>query len=192
MSQKKRAVSRLTQVKWQRVAFALLAVCLVSAGSYAWKWWGPTPYAVAWQFARAWERGDVDGLYALLDNVPVEVVGAEGRRRPPREGFDWLMQNYFFQICPPGTRWTFEVVERDYVLFDFSTSQGDWMAVPIRRSLDGKWHVTGMDAFRTLYADYGSKKYKGVKIVDAHHPIEQRFRLLWASAWMKATAARRS
>ncbi|MCS6861683.1 MAG: hypothetical protein NZT92_15355 [Abditibacteriales bacterium] len=172
---------------WKRAGITALAVCLFALGRYLWTWWGPTPYAVAWKFARAWERGDVNRLYALLDNVPPEVIGAESRRRPPQEGFERLMREHIFPIAPPGTRWRFVVSDRHYMVFRFTTAQGHWMAVPIRRSLDGRWRVSGMDALRTLYTDALSRSDPR-----AAKSVEERFRRLWTAAWTHVAEAKQS
>jgi hypothetical protein len=186
MTGQKQAALRVRRQTWKRVGAAATLACLLAVGCYVWKWWGPTPYAVAWKFARAWERGDVDRLYALLDNVPEYVIGAAERRRPPQEGFERLMRDHIFRIAPPGTRWHFEVSDPQYVVFRFRTTQRHWMLVPVRRSLDGKWRVSGMDALRTLYTDALSRTN-----ALAATPVERRFHTLWASAWTRIAETRR-
>lgn len=186
MTRSKRAMSRNRPLWWKRMGAAALLVCAFVIGRYVWTWWGPTPYAVAWKFARAWERGDVEQLYALLDNVPEYVIGAEARRRPPQQGFERLMRDHIFRIAPPGTRWHFEVSDPRYVVFRFRSAQHHWMLVPVRRSLDGRWRVGGMDALRTLYTDALSRSN-----ALATTPVEQQFGMLWASAWTRETETKR-
>lgn len=188
MTRQKQAVFHVRRQTWKRVGVAALLACLLAVGRYLWKWWGPTPYAVAWKFARAWERGDVDRLYALLDNVPDYVIGAAERRRPPREGFERLMRDHIFRIAPPGTRWHFEVSDPQYVVFRFRTPQHHWMLVPVRRSLDGTWRVGGMDALRTLYTESARS---GILPGLTEDLASQRFRTLWASAWTPMAEAAR-
>jgi hypothetical protein len=186
MSRKYITTCRLRYLSWKGVALTLSCVCLFAAGSYIWKWWGPTPYAVAYKFARAWEQGNTEKMYALLDNVPEYVIKADDRRRPPREGFEWLMQNYIFRIAPPGTRWHFEVSDPKHILFRFTTPQHHWMGVPVRRSLDGKWRVSGLTALRTLYQDHVADHK--LPAPDQTQIAKQKFRILWASAWTKFTS----
>lgn len=184
MTRQKHAAFHVRRQTWKRVSTAVTLVCVLAVGRYLWKWWGPTPYAVAWKFARAWERGDVDWLYALLDDVPEYVIGAAERRRPPYEGFARLMRDHIFRIAPPGTRWQIEVSDPQYVVFRFHTTQRQYMLVPVRRSLDGKWRVSGMDALRTLYAAMARHRMPPGFTKDA---ANQRFRTLWTSAWLPAT-----
>ncbi len=188
MIRQKHAALHLRSLLWKRIGTAAMLVCVLTVGRYLWKWWGPTPYAVAYKFARAWERGDVDGLYALLDDVPEYVIGAAERRRPPRQGFERLMRDHIFRIAPPGTRWQFEVSDPQYVGFRFYTTQRHLMLVPVRRSLDGKWRVSGMDALRTLYTESARSRVLPGLTEDL---ATQRFRTLWASAWTPMAEAAR-
>lgn len=165
-----------------RQAAGLLGVmvCLSVIGTYVWRWWGPTPYATVRRFAQAWERGDTATLYALMDDMPQEVIGMDNRRRPSREGFEWLMKHAMFPIAPPGTRWHIQVTDPVNYNFRLKTEGNKhWMVVQVRRSMEGRWKVIGRDALLTFYLH---EVYHGPWPLSPNEPARQRFRVLWGTA----------
>ncbi len=178
---KKQTVTRLraSRTRWA-AALVGATVCLVVIGTYVWRWWGATPYATVRRFAQAWERGDTATLYALMDDMPQEVIGMDSRRRPSREGFESLMKNTMFPIAPPGTRWQVQVTDPVNYNFRFKTEDNRHrMIVQVRRSVDGRWKVLGRDALLSFYL---YQVYHGPWPLTPNEPVRQRFRVLWNTA----------
>ncbi len=169
---------------WSRVgkigAVVGVTVCLMAVGAHVWRWWGPTPHATAWRFAKAWTRGDIAAIYDLMDNVPDHVIGMNDRRRPPPEGFERLMKGVIFPLAPAGTRWRIEVTDpRNYNFRLKTEGNTHWMVVEVRHSVGGEWKVVGRSALMTCYLH---EVYHDRWPSPLRDPARERFRTLWTAA----------